>query len=232
MSKIKYVCLSDMHLGAENSLLTKLTDDCSDTEPTKPSPALVQLVECLRSLIKPNGDDKPTLVLNGDILELALTTDNLAAMAFERFIELILPADESRRLFREIIYIPGNHDHHLWETARETQYVNYISTDPGQQPGKRLDVPWHTTKIFGSKLVPATFLNGIIHRYPHLADKDGSIHHQHSLSKLWNHQPGLGALHNFQSRPLYRVHVHVDEPTQGVNVSRRETGELYLCNRG
>src|SRR5262245_50193757 len=74
MAKIKYVCLSDMHLGAENSLLTKLTTDCADTEPIKPSPALVQLVECLKSLISQNDNgEKPTLILNGDILELALT---------------------------------------------------------------------------------------------------------------------------------------------------------------
>ena len=204
MSKIKYVCLSDMHLGAENSLLTKLTDDCCDTVPTKPSPVLVQLVECLRSLIKPNGDDKPTLVLNGDILELALTTDNLAAMAFERFIELILPEDESRRLFKEIIYIPGNHDHHLWETARETQYVNYISTDPDQKPGKRLDVPWHTTKIFGSKLVPATFLNGIIHRYPHLAVKN----HEFVINTVY---PNYGIISPDSGRCIIFSHGHFIE---------------------
>src|SRR5262245_54576909 len=137
MARIKYVCLSDMHLGAENSLLTKLTPDCADTEPTKPSPVLVQLVECLKSLIAHNNGEKPTLILNGDILELALTTDNLAAMAFERFIEQILPANGDR-LFKDIFYIPGNHDHHLWETARETQYVNFISSNSEQQPGSLL----------------------------------------------------------------------------------------------
>lgn len=170
MPRIKYVCLSDMHLGAENSLLTKLTPDCADTEPTKPSPVLVQLVECLKSLIAHNEGEKPTLILNGDILELALTTDNLAAMAFERFIEQIFPANGDR-LFKDIFYIPGNHDHHLWETARETQYVNFISSNSEQQPGSLLKVPWHTTKMFDpTPPVPATFLNGIIQRYPHLQD--------------------------------------------------------------
>src|SRR5690242_17653937 len=132
---IKYVCLSDMHLGAENSLLTKLTDDCSDTEPTKPSPVLQQLVECLRVLTSQNKNIKPTLILNGDILELALATDNLAAMTFERFIELIFPPDKEQWLFEKIVYIPGNHDHHLWETARETQYLNFIANNPKQKPG-------------------------------------------------------------------------------------------------
>ena len=77
MPDIKYVCLSDMHLGAQNSLLSNLTTDCSDTDPRVASPVLVQLVECLKSLIAQNENaEKPILILNGDILELALTTDN------------------------------------------------------------------------------------------------------------------------------------------------------------
>jgi UDP-2,3-diacylglucosamine pyrophosphatase LpxH len=172
MPDVRYVCLSDMHLGAENSLLTNLTNDCSDTDPRVASPVLVQLVECLQNLILLNESiEKPTLILNGDILELALTTDNEAAMAFERFIELISPA-RGDRLFKEIVYIPGNHDHHLWETARETQYVNYIShNDKQKSPGSLLDIPWHTTKLFKPDPVPAVFLNGIIQRYPHLTQE-------------------------------------------------------------
>jgi len=206
MAKIKYVCLSDMHLGAENSLLTKLTTDCADTEPTKPSPALVQLVECLKSLISQNDNgEKPILILNGDILELALTTDNLAAMAFERFIELILPANEADRLFKEIIYLPGNHDHHLWETARETQYVNYINTSKEQQPGCLLKIPWHTTKMFDpNPPVPATFLNGIIHRYPHLGEEG----HRFEINTVY---PSFGILSPDSARCAIFSHGHFIE---------------------
>ena len=173
MPDIKYVCLSDMHLGAQNSLLTKLTDDCKNTEPRIASPVLVQLVECLKTLILQNERvGRPILILNGDILELALTTDNEAAMAFERFIELIMPA-QGERLFEKIIFIPGNHDHHLWETAREAQYLNYIKhSDEQKSPGSLLDIPWHTTKIFNPDRVPATFLEGIVRRYPHLINEE------------------------------------------------------------
>ncbi|MBV9209064.1 MAG: hypothetical protein JOZ52_00465, partial [Acidobacteria bacterium] len=175
MPDIKYVCLSDMHLGAQNSLLSNLTTDCSDTDPRVASPVLVQLVECLKSLIAQNENaEKPILILNGDILELALTTDNEAAMVFERFIEQIYPA-QGERLFQKIIYLPGNHDHHLWESARETQYVRYISRNEKQkEPGSLLDIPWHTTKMFypDPNPVPATFLNGIIQRYPHLSQEE------------------------------------------------------------
>ena len=205
MAKIKYVCLSDMHLGAENSLLTKLSTDCSDTEPTKPSPVLVQLVECLKSLIAHNDGEKPTLILNGDILELALTTDNLAAMAFERFIEQVFPVNKNDRLFRNIIYLPGNHDHHLWETARETQYVNFIKANPEQRPGSLLKVPWHTTKMFDpTPPVPATFLNGIIERYDHLKAAPDHV----AVNTVY---PNLGILSPDSARCVIFSHGHFIE---------------------
>ena len=88
MPDIRYVCLSDMHLGAETSLLTNLSPD-GKIDPLHPSPLLNGLVNCLRELILKNEDTKPpTLILNGDIFELALAEDNDAAMAFQRFIEL------------------------------------------------------------------------------------------------------------------------------------------------
>ncbi len=175
MPDIRYVCLSDLHLGAQNSLLTNLTSDGRGSDPGAPSPVLRELVSSLRWIIdrNENKDRKPTLILAGDVFELALATDNQAAMAFERFIELLMPA-MGERLFENLLFIPGNHDHHLWETARETQYVNYIQRDPGQQPGMELKVPWHATNMFHASPNPhpvvSPFVNGIIGRYPHLKD--------------------------------------------------------------
>jgi hypothetical protein len=167
MSDIRYVCISDMHLGEEDSLLTNLKTASTNADPTSPSPVMTWLVECLRDLISHNaGLNKPTLILNGDILELALTTDNQAMMVFERFIELIMPA--GKELFESIIYIPGNHDHHLWELARETQYITYLKDF---KPGSLLPIPWHTTNMFFqdlANLVPSYSLTGIVRRYPHL----------------------------------------------------------------
>jgi len=167
MPDIRYVCMSDMHLGEEDSLLTNLETDKPKADPTKSSPVMTHLVACLRELISKNeSKKKPTLILNGDILELALATTNEAAMVFERFIELIMP--EGKELFEKIIYIPGNHDHHLWETARETQYVNFISKS---KPGTLLKIPWHTTKIFvenDPSPLPNYFLTRQVSRFNHL----------------------------------------------------------------
>lgn len=165
--QIRYVSLSDMHLGEEDSLLTNLMTASSDLDLTRPSPVLVGLVECMKEILK-DQPARPTLVLNGDIFEMALATDNLAAMAFERFIELVMPPKGA--LFDRILYIPGNHDHHLWESARETQYVNFISRIP---PGGRLDAPWHTTNLFVEKdaaRTPLYFPTRLVQRYPHLKD--------------------------------------------------------------
>lgn len=173
MADIRYVCLSDTHFGAYNSLLTNLKTASTEPAPLKPSPVLRRLVNCLRELLShdENPDEKPTLVLNGDILELALATTNQAAMAFTRFVELVVPEDEDERLFDEIIFVPGNHDHHLWEVARETQYLNHINR---LEPGTELPVPWHATDMFvtsSTLTVPATFLMGLINRLPHLKRK-------------------------------------------------------------
>lgn len=163
MPDIRYVCLSDMHLGEEDSLLTNLKTASTDTDPTQPSPVMEHLVQCLRNLISKNKNGgKPTLVLNGDILELALTTTNQAAMVFERFMELIMPPN--KELFEGIIYIPGNHDHHIWELGRETQYLNFITTS---NTGKHLPIPWHTTNMFVENSphpVPSYFLTKLLRR--------------------------------------------------------------------
>jgi hypothetical protein len=167
MPDVRYVCISDMHLGEEDSLLTNLTLANTGTDPASPSPVMIALVDCLRDILSHNaGSIKPTLILNGDILELALTTDNQAMMVFERFIELIMAP--GKELFSDIIYLPGNHDHHLWELARETQYINYLKTI---EPGNELPAPWHTTNMLlkgEAGLVPSYSLSSIVRRYTHL----------------------------------------------------------------
>ena len=169
MPDIKYVCLSDMHFGADNSVLTNLGKGDRRVDPSAPSSTLIELVACLRELVKHNEQGaQPTLVLNGDIFEFALSTDNLAAMAFQRFLELAMPESPENRIFaKEIIYIPGNHDHHLWEVARERQYSHYLSHKP---QGVFIEEPWHTTKMIGVDVAPSTFADAVVRRCSWLSD--------------------------------------------------------------
>src|SRR3954469_6548845 len=83
----RYVCLSDLHLGAENSLLSNVAAGDTTVDLSEPSGVLVQLVDALAALVGHLGGGKkrgpkPTLVLNGDILELALARDEAALGVF------------------------------------------------------------------------------------------------------------------------------------------------------
>ncbi len=149
MADIRYVIVSDLHFGAENSVLTSLTerpatpaDTGFATEAQRPSPVLSGFVDGLRALTR-DQDKPPTLILAGDILDLALSPDETSAMVFRLFAQHAF--DDGSPVFDPVIhYVPGNHDHHEWEIARESQYVSYACAQPAQAP---LTAPWHTTKL-------------------------------------------------------------------------------------
>ncbi len=166
MPDIRYVCLSDLHLGADNSILTAIKPGAIDIDTDTTNAVLSGFVACLRALISQNvGPEKPRLILNGDILEMALADTNQAAMVFERFVNLIFPPDGEPLFDTRMLYIPGNHDHHVWESARETQYINFITRIPA---GAELEPPWHTTKMVAPDFVPEHFLTNLLRRHPHL----------------------------------------------------------------
>jgi hypothetical protein len=149
MTDIRYVIVSDLHFGAENSMLTSLTErpaTSTDTgfsaDPQRPDSVLAGLVSGLRELTR-DQDRPPTLILAGDILDLALSPDETAAMVFRLFAHLAF-ADGAPVFDPVIHYVPGNHDHHEWEMSRESQYVSYACA---QQPQATLVSPWHTTKL-------------------------------------------------------------------------------------
>jgi hypothetical protein len=64
--------------------------------------------------------------LNGDIVELAFGRIDLALVAFRRFIALWTRANAA--LCARIVYVPGNHDHHVWELEREAWYRRALAT--------------------------------------------------------------------------------------------------------
>ena len=170
MADIRYVVVSDLHFGAENSVLTSLTkakprpDTGFSAITQQPSPVLSLVLDGLRQLIG-NQDKPPTLVLAGDILDLALSPDNLSAMTFRHFARLAFGA--GRPIFDSVVhYLPGNHDHHLWEATRETQYTDYLTS---QSADAELVIPWHTTKLLpdrGTAHRQLDLLTGLIRSQP------------------------------------------------------------------
>jgi len=171
VAEIRYVIVSDLHFGAENSMMTMLnerpattTDTGFSVDPQRPSPVLSLVVDGLRQLI---GDQEkpPTLILAGDILDLALSPDNLSAMTFRNFARLAFGT--GRPIFDSVVhYLPGNHDHHLWEGTRENQYTDYLTSQPADAD---LVLPWHTTKLLPSAERPtanSALLTGLIRSQP------------------------------------------------------------------
>jgi hypothetical protein len=154
-------------------------------------------------LVATNPDGHlPTLILNGDILELALAEDNVASTVFSQFIELAFGGDEP--IFNETVYfVPGNHDHHLWEVARERSYAKYITDNLGKETP--IGPPWHVTRLFEKGTTPtpeADLLNAVITKiglanvhvrvvYPNLGIMSDDcnrvviIHHGHFTEPLY-----------------------------------------------
>ncbi len=147
---IEYLCLSDLHLGEEDSLLTNQVDEGEGLKIifTQQSPVLARFAECLRDLKDkiPTWDEtsKPKLVLCGDVLELALCPLNFSLMGFRQFLEALHDGN-GQFLFDGIYYLPGNHDHHIWERTRETEYLKALK--PSEIQKNDLPWAWNTTRM-------------------------------------------------------------------------------------
>ena len=206
---LKYVCLSDLHLGEEDSLLTNLYRKQYKTDPENPSPVMIHFKNCLSQIITNSEgfpEKKPTLIILGDGLDLALSYVNDAAMVFERFLETFF-FEVPEPLFKEIIYIPGNHDHHIWETAREIQYAEFIKRHPETI---EIPIPWQKSKAIPQKetdFIKSPLLESCIFRvmqrenssfqipikilYPNFIHYDSQrnkfiiFHHGHFFEKLY-----------------------------------------------
>ena len=191
MTEIRYVVLSDVHFGAQNSMLTSVVEKPGspaatgrfEVAPDVPSPLLVAAMDGLRTLVA-GQSQPPTLILAGDVLDLALSSDAVASTAFGCFVDLAFGG--STPLFGpSVYYLPGNHDHHLWEGAREAQYIKYLQD---LAPGEPLEDPWHVTSLSADLQRPAgnDFLTALVkrrhgcrgvdihHAYPNLALTDPS----------------------------------------------------------
>ena len=166
MPDIRYVVMSDLHLGAENSILTNLKDGSWETDTNKASPVLEQLAKVLREVIKKNeSSEKPVLVLNGDLIELAFTSVDNAARAFMRFLEVFFPENDENLFADDILFLPGNHDHNLWERSRSNNYDEYLRQ---LQPGEVIQPGRHTTDMLRHDTVQIPFLNILAQKHANL----------------------------------------------------------------
>jgi hypothetical protein len=126
MRKIKSVAaMSDLHLGRDISYLRS-----DDPRYQGNRSALLELLQ----EIGPQDE----LIINGDLLELSLAGLDQAYADLRELFALLseLPS------FGRIVYVPGNHDHHVWRNLAEYACVNGRLAR-GLLPPSDLEYPSH-----------------------------------------------------------------------------------------
>jgi UDP-2,3-diacylglucosamine pyrophosphatase LpxH len=212
MADIRYVVISDLHFGADNSVLTSLRE-CTPPpgltcDPATPSPVLTGLVEGLRALTGHQAR-RPTLILAGDVLDLALSPDEVSATVFGGFVNLALAEDP---VFDPLVYyLPGNHDHHLWETAREGQYADYLRALPVNDG---LVAPWHTTRMRPENQSPkatSQLLTSLIQRQPGCAEVEVRVVYPNMAVLTEDGARGVVVSHGHFTESIYTFMSHLKD---------------------
>lgn len=169
MSGVRYVCLSDLHLGAGYSILTGV-DQWGNLH-GKPSHTLETLAGALLEFVGRLSDDQPPkLVLLGDILDLTFSSTDDAATTFGHFVDAMFPPAQPDSIFsRDILFIPGNHDHHVWQTVKDWYFMTeQLRATDG--PGEPIEV----TPLFASQ-VSSKLINELIEAYLKRNDVTASV---------------------------------------------------------
>jgi UDP-2,3-diacylglucosamine pyrophosphatase LpxH len=160
--------VSDLHLGAPTSYFV------ADSVRSR-------FFETLKGL-SPDGLD--LIILVGDILDLAVgTAPEPWVLAREFFSELA-----QKVLFSRLVYIPGNHDHHVWVMlAEHEELLSKLSTVVRPAPGKR-NAMFEVGTIYPSwtplhDMFPIDVQHKVCFAYPFLMQNNGStrfiFHHGH-----------------------------------------------------
>jgi len=200
MAPIRWVCISDLHLGALNSLLTNVTSDGERVDPSAASPFLTSLSECLRSLRRP-GEDPPELIVLGDLFELALTAPEDAAATFSQFISALRPGTGDAAVAPHIRFVPGNHDHHLWTRGSDDRYLRMLEDDLTSTPKAR---DRHSTH-----LLPSNEGVPVRDRFVEILAKRGSNGISVTVEQSY---PNLGLVDGSGQRAVVLSHGHFIEP--------------------
>ena len=129
---VRYVVLSDLHLGAAYSLLTA-TDADGRADPSTPSPVATALAAGLRTVLADTrGAEPPTLVLLGDVFDLSFAPAQAAMMAFQQLVVAFF-GDDTPLFAPTILYVPGNHDHREWRVMRDAMFLDQVREQRGTE---------------------------------------------------------------------------------------------------
>ncbi|MEQ1586240.1 MAG: metallophosphoesterase [Cyclobacteriaceae bacterium] len=210
MKKIKYVCISDLHLGAPNSILTRLHPHIVrgrlEPNPVEPTASLNAFAAALKEFLPAlhDRDDPPTLILLGDVLDLGFSPTHQVVMAFQRFVERIFPKNEPPLFAKNILFLPGNHDHSLWQSEKTQYFVNQIK----RRKTKNVPDLVETTSMMAEPEIVCNLLTEVINEYSHLTEYSVKIaypnigfanqervvflHHGHFIESIYRMMSEIG----------------------------------------
>lgn len=223
MTTIRWMCISDLHLGALNSVLTNVTADGQHVDGSTPAPVLTAVSECLRSLRAP-GTEPPELVVLGDLFELALTSPEDAAATFSQFVTALSPGAGDGAVGTAVRFVPGNHDHHLWSRASDDRYIQVLGEDTSSFPDPR---DRHATH-----LLPENDRVAVHDRFIETLAARGGLSPSVTVEQSY---PNLGLVADSGARVVVLTHGHFLEPLyramslldQVFSSPRSETSEAW-----
>lgn len=196
MAKPLAIVLSDLHFGEESSVL-----HYGQKFKKGPQPLVNTLTTSIKQRVA--HEKIPFLIFAGDTLDFSLASVYDAVTDFRRFLE------DVHEMFENFVYIPGNHDHHLWRTLQEQICVlnrirgrRKIKDFPQEQIGTIKDGKLMLEGVDPENLLGYdTFLNNLLPpasrkkpfavTYPNLflkfenSEKDILITHGHFFEVAW-----------------------------------------------
>ncbi len=124
---MKFVIVSDLHIGAEICTLVKY--DSAGKRFIKG--------EMFDSFLDAVGSGNDYLIVIGDLMDFAIESYDHVYGAMGAFLGFV----QGENIAKEIIYLPGNHDFNIWHTIEhETNIINRLKG--GKSPRKfRMSVP-------------------------------------------------------------------------------------------
>lgn len=150
MHQLKYIVISDLHLGEKDSLFTSPNG--------KDNQLLKIFSDCLADLLFHfnENEELPTMVLNGDILGLAFSTYKDSLSSFEQFVAALTVQN---KICEHVVYIPGNHDHHIWQEAMEDEYRQQLME---RKKGEPIPEPIHSSGPVYEKGIKSTLFEAFM----------------------------------------------------------------------
>ena len=175
---MKYAVLSDLHLGQKGADGSGSFSVLSQVPEHLPEKTFAdRKMRVLHDRIAAFADGEPfTLILCGDALDLSLSTMREALFDFTMMLRSLPP-------LQGVIYVVGNHDHHVWSMHSENKRVVQPMM-AGRLPvgGSIYEVTLpegEASPLFNGLLAADRIPDGVKLAYPHcelrLQDGDGSM---------------------------------------------------------